>query len=414
LAASHAWEKELQKAVKTQHQFGWSVRDKRGKVCVQRFFKDTNKKYAATLDIPWESGQTLAVLSALRKINDVMVSSGLNLKEAVKLFSTKNEEAEINWNEAITKFKKHKLESGGCSESTWNSNYKNVVERITADLNSKNAPQSGLGILEKIKYEKDGQISFGKGRRRRILSAKQFLNYAVHDCGADERWLPPANLETIKELKGKQNKKDKPAANNSGKAERIADDAFLELLDSFDIAKPDQKRWRLAIGLVGCFALRPVELKYCKPNGDLLDIDYIKVSSDGATEARQVEPLPPVARPELAKQLLLELSTGLTELPPLGSVDRYTARSLSRALDRNVFWNKLKAEAIEAGTKISCYSLRHGAAYRGAVVYGIGVDDLAKNMGHSVSTHLKYYRDFHDKKGKASRFEAARKSVLLS
>ena len=112
MAASHAWGKELQKAVKTQHQFGWSVRDKRGKVCVQPFFKDTNKKYAATLDIPWKSGQTLAVLSALRKINDLMVSSGLNLKEAVKLFSTKNEEAEINWNEAITKFKQYKLESG--------------------------------------------------------------------------------------------------------------------------------------------------------------------------------------------------------------------------------------------------------------------------------------------------------------
>ncbi len=34
MAASHAWKKELQKAVKTQHQFGWSVRDKRGKVLI--------------------------------------------------------------------------------------------------------------------------------------------------------------------------------------------------------------------------------------------------------------------------------------------------------------------------------------------------------------------------------------------
>ena len=185
MAASHVWEKELQKAVKTQHQFGWSVREKRGKVCIQRYYKDTNKKYAATLDIAWESGQTLAVLSALRKINDAMVANGINLKEAVNLFSTENEEAEINWNEAINKFKKYKLQSGGCSESTWNSNYKNVVERIIEELNSKNAPQSGLGILEKLKHEKDGRISFGKGRRRRILSAKQFLNYAVHKCAAD-------------------------------------------------------------------------------------------------------------------------------------------------------------------------------------------------------------------------------------
>ena len=64
--------------------------------------------------------------------------------------------------------------------------------------------------------------------------------------------------------------------------------------------------------------------------------------------------------------------------------------------------------AIEAGTKISCYSRSNSGAYRGAVVYGIGVDNLEKTMGHSVSTYLKYYRDFNDQKGKTSRFEVAR------
>ena len=89
-----------------------------GKVFVQRYYKDTNKKYSATLQIPWESGQTLAVLSALRKINDAMVANGLSLKEAVNLFSTENEEAQINWDAAITKFKQYKLESGSFSIST--------------------------------------------------------------------------------------------------------------------------------------------------------------------------------------------------------------------------------------------------------------------------------------------------------
>ena len=38
------WEKKLQEAVKRQQRFGWSVREKRGKVLVQRYYPDTNKK----------------------------------------------------------------------------------------------------------------------------------------------------------------------------------------------------------------------------------------------------------------------------------------------------------------------------------------------------------------------------------
>ena len=32
------WEKKLQEAVKRQQRFGWSVREKRGKVLVQRYY----------------------------------------------------------------------------------------------------------------------------------------------------------------------------------------------------------------------------------------------------------------------------------------------------------------------------------------------------------------------------------------
>ena len=37
------WEKKLQEAVKRQQRFGWSVREKRGKVLVQRYYPETNK-----------------------------------------------------------------------------------------------------------------------------------------------------------------------------------------------------------------------------------------------------------------------------------------------------------------------------------------------------------------------------------
>tara|TARA_B100000886_G_scaffold36515_1_gene22718 strand:+ start:988 stop:1194 length:207 start_codon:yes stop_codon:yes gene_type:complete len=63
------YEKKLKEAVKRQQRFGWSLRDKRGKVLVQRYFPDINKKVSATIPILWEPNQELNVLNALKKIN---------------------------------------------------------------------------------------------------------------------------------------------------------------------------------------------------------------------------------------------------------------------------------------------------------------------------------------------------------
>ena len=79
------WEKKLQVAVKRQQSFGWSVREKHGKVLVQRYYPDTNKKTTVSLPIAWEPNQALSVLNALRNINDCMQKSGCSLKEAVEI-----------------------------------------------------------------------------------------------------------------------------------------------------------------------------------------------------------------------------------------------------------------------------------------------------------------------------------------
>ena len=63
------YEKKLKDAVKLQQRFGWSLRDKRGKVLVQRYFPDINKKVSAIIPILWEPNQELNVLNALKKIN---------------------------------------------------------------------------------------------------------------------------------------------------------------------------------------------------------------------------------------------------------------------------------------------------------------------------------------------------------
>ena len=92
------WEKKLQEAVKRQQRFGWSVRNMRGKVFVQRYYPDINKKVTATLPIMWEPNQELNVLNALQKINEVMQNSGCIFKEAVEILNKDNiQKINLDW-----------------------------------------------------------------------------------------------------------------------------------------------------------------------------------------------------------------------------------------------------------------------------------------------------------------------------
>ncbi len=100
------WEKKLQEAVKRQQRFGWSVREMKGAVFVQRYYPDINKRVSAALPIRWEPNQELNVLNALQKINEVMQNSGCSLKEAVEvLYGKNNYKIIINWNKLVEEFK---------------------------------------------------------------------------------------------------------------------------------------------------------------------------------------------------------------------------------------------------------------------------------------------------------------------
>ena len=55
-----------------------------GKVQVERYWKDTGKRQAATLPIEWRRGCEREVLNALHGIN-AAIAKGLSLKDAVRL-----------------------------------------------------------------------------------------------------------------------------------------------------------------------------------------------------------------------------------------------------------------------------------------------------------------------------------------
>ena len=45
------WGKKIQEAVKPQQSFGWSVREMKGEVFMQRYYPDINKRVSAALPI---------------------------------------------------------------------------------------------------------------------------------------------------------------------------------------------------------------------------------------------------------------------------------------------------------------------------------------------------------------------------
>ena len=79
------------------------------------------------------------------------------------------------------------------------------------------------------------------------------------------------------------------------------------------------KSWRLAIGLLACFGLRPWELKFLEVEGKFLRVTEGKRNSRKQSDPRIVMGIDPEDLPGLSQQLLLELSSGTRRLPSLGT-----------------------------------------------------------------------------------------------
>ena len=91
------WEKRLKQAVAQQHKIGWSVREKRGKCLIQRYWKDTGTYERKVIPVEWESDQLLNILNSLNKISELMVNTKCTLAEAVKVIFPENKIVKIKY-----------------------------------------------------------------------------------------------------------------------------------------------------------------------------------------------------------------------------------------------------------------------------------------------------------------------------
>ena len=399
------WEKRLRDAVRAQHPFGYSIRPMNGRIQVQRYWKDTGKRETATLPLEWHQGSQRELLNALDGINKAL-NRGMSLKHAVRLVFDLSEgpSVRVNWSEVLDRFRSHKIVEGALKESTWRKEYEPRLQWLVEQLNTPSGPNDGTKALEAMRVGRDGQGGEPgtRGRKLRVQYAAQMLRFAVDQVGLDQRWQPPSDARMASIIGKPQT--NAPKAANAGQAHQLSDAQFLELLDS--ITNP---RWKLAIGLVGVFGLRGVELNYASAREEGLWINYEKNTAKGATKPRLVPILDPVGRPGLGRQLLLTLGSGIVQLPPLGASDGDASSAISVFLRRNEVWKRLKAEAHEAtGDRVSVYSLRHLFAWRCATAMPpVNPRAAAVAMGHSYAVHCQTYSQQVDLDGVKAAFAAA-------
>ena len=402
------WEQTLASALREQHRFGYSVRPMRGKVQVQRFWSDTKKRETVTLPIAWEKGCQREVLNGINAINESL-NKGLTLKKAASLAfdsETSGPKASTNWPRLIDEYRKYKLDNGLCKQSTWETEYTPRMDWLLEIVSRPDAPNNGKQLLEAMRWGPNGVGEPGSpARQRRIQMCKAFLRFAVEECGIDSRWSPPREsvVNTIIGLKAP----NAELAKNEGQAVALTDEQFVRLFDSIK-----DQRWRMAVGILGTFGCRGVELNYLSPRDDGLHVSYEKRNSNGTTKPRVVPILDPEGHPGLGRKLLLMLQTGLVPMPPLGSSDGKASMAINQALMRNPVWRELKEEARAIGKRVSVYSLRHCFADRCAMrIPAIPAKAAAAAMGHSLATHLQIYQANYHQKEVMEAFERANSVV---
>ena len=388
------WVTTLRSAVAGQFPRGWLVSEQSGKVKLTIKYSDGSRS-SGMLPHAWKPASHTQLLNSLNSIRG-SVEAGRPLKEAIQLLSasastaTPTEPGSLNWPELTERFRLHKLTSGALAkESTWRKDYLPHMTQIIEVMLAKCAPKTGKQVLQAL-VTRHGGTPGSRGRQIRLQHAAQLLRFAVDECGAEQRWLAPAN---ISELVGA-----KPAA-HAGRDDStpIKDEQLTRLIEGI----PDP-RWRLAVQLMACFGLRPVELKYIRPtkDGARLHCSYCKRTAKGSTKPREIVGIDPAGHPAMSIQLLAQLAAigrvpGATELPPLGNTDRATASAIDTYLRRREDWTSLKAECEASGGALTVYSFRHGYALR-CHETGLMPRATAALMGHSLQTHSAHYGQWTD------------------
>ena len=389
-----SWTGALRALIKTEHGFGWSIREHRGKVQLTRRFEDGTRS-AVSLELPWDASCQTGVVNAVGEIRQRMDAHGLGLAEAYGLIHSAPtaETGRLDWDVVVQKFL---LSREGRRETTLR-DLRTRMARTLEVLQATPRPRDGRSLMRAYAAQHFENCPVGGvGRKRQLLDVAGLLRFAVNKAGAPDRWLPPP-AEEIEALIGHADRHHEDSV-------PIKPGQLAALLDA--LWEAGKVELHLAVSLVGLFGLRPAELGVLRVEQGRLYVGNVKRNARTlkvAKPERRVLPLDLPGREGEGTKAMALLRSGLVKLP--GAIRSQAAAgshkgvgdAFRQLLDRFPFWQSMAA----ATPGLTPYSLRHGYAWRGHKAYerSIPVRDLAALMGHNPATHHRHYGKWTDEAG---------------
>ena len=386
------WQKHLRTGIKARVGMGWQVVEQSGKVKVTHRPRGQNTRSSVVLPVAWDAANLREIEDRIADLKTAIdTNPALDLKAAAAAGAqgeNDNSATPVDWDELITKFGNYKtVRTQEIKQKTWEREYMPVMEILKNAMTSSPVPRNYKALLTRMVDSCPTRKAGTASRKTLVGNACQLLAYGVAHEGLAAAWQPPLSRA---EFIGKR-----MDAKKDGRP--IKDEELLRLLDSIEFTHP---RWWLAIGLMGVFGLRPVELKHCRVSdcGKKLHVSYFKRNNRTKAEdfkPTDVPPLSPLARPRLGADLLQALADG-HELPLLGEGNSEVGGRSRQFLITQEVWMEMLIEAKKKGEKITAYGFRHGFAMRAHLDYGLSVRIASAMMRHDPNTHNKHYGKWAD------------------
>lgn len=388
------WVQTLRTILKTEHGFGWSIREHRGKVQLTRRFEDDSRS-SVSLELAWSPSSQTELLNTVRELRKRMDTRQLSLKEAHDLLCSApaGSDGQLDWGVVVERF----LESRRGLRTTTLGDLRTRSERVLSTLQSSPRPRDGGALMRTYAAQHFRHCpAGGVGRKRQLLDVAALLRFAVNHAGAPDRWLPLGG-EAIDELVGHA---DQPHQDSTP----IKPEQLAALLDALKASGKDELY--LAVALVGLFGLRPAELGVLKVKEGKLYVGSVKRNASTMKVQkpdRRVLALDLPGREGEGAKAVSALETGAGLLPQVirnqatSGSHKGVGDAFRQLLDRFPPWVALVGEV----PGLTPYGLRHGYAWRGHKAYAraITVRDLAALMGHNPATHHRHYGKWTDEAG---------------
>ena len=430
MAGRQQWFETLRVSIAQEHGKGWIIREvgvtsRRpiGRCQLIRIWEDRTRS-SVVLPLEWKATSSSAILTTVGQLRKLMEERNLSLQEALKLNTEllgggpqQGDEDFAGWEAVAERF----LEAQDGRRSSTLRDLTTRVKRTLEALRSRPCPRDGGSVMRRYaeRFFKDCPPG-GVGRKRNLLDVARFLTYAVEECGAPMRFLPPSKSK-VNELIGS------PQTSTTEKlTPPIKPEDLAALLDQ--LAADGEHELRLAVGLVGLYGLRPAELAVLEVReGGKAYVGQVKRNSTSmgakAKSARRVQPIDVAGREGEGERLLQLYASGLLKLPKslrnqIAMVEEKgrfqdVGADFAQKLERYAPWRALVARC----PGLTPYSLRHGYAWRAHCCSANAMHPriAAALMGHNVATHLKHYGSWTDEaslEAAVERFNAGVQAAL--